>query len=50
MQKLSIKSFLLNKYIFGGHRAISKLANNNNSYYLCAKNDKIVCQDLRQVL
>lgn len=50
MQKQSIKSFLLNKYIVGGHGAMNTLANNNNSFYLCVKNDKIVHQELCQAL
>lgn len=33
----------------GSHRAMTKLAN-NNSYYLCAKNNKTVCPKFRQAL
>lgn len=40
----------MNSYIVRGHGAMSKLANNNNICYLCAKNDKIVCQELCQAL
>lgn len=42
--KLFIKFFLLNKYSVGGRRGVViNLVNNSNSYYICVKNDKIVC-------